>query len=334
MKTQHLSEFSLINRIRARSPKYGSGVIKGIGDDAAVVKATKDKYILYTCDALVSGEHFLEEYSSAYQIGRKAAVINISDIASMGGTPKHFLISLFLPKNTTQKFIDELYRGLNEECNRYKIDIIGGNISRSDQFIIDLFLIGEVSSSRMLLRSGAKVEDLVLVTGELGDSAAGLKVLQNPNINIPDDDKQRLITRHLIPVPRLKEALLIAKLKEANSMIDISDGLSSDLGHICDESKVGVRLFEDKLPVSGSMKKVALTAEISWMDLALHGGEDYELCFTVPKKYLAGIYRELEKTPTKVTVIGEIIPKNQGRWIINNKGKEIPFISKGWDHLL
>ncbi|MDO9028184.1 MAG: thiamine-phosphate kinase, partial [Candidatus Roizmanbacteria bacterium] len=171
---KNLSEFSLIDRITQKFHKFKSDLYKGIGDDTAVVKVNKDRCLLYTCDALVSGVHFSEKYSTPYQIGRKAAAINISDIAAMGGKPNHFLVSLFLPEGTTEKFIDELYQGLTEECNLYDIDIIGGNIARSNQFIIDLFLIGEVSPQNLLLRSGAKVGDLVLVTGTLGDSAAGL----------------------------------------------------------------------------------------------------------------------------------------------------------------
>ena len=322
---KNLSELALIDRITSKFRKYKDDVLKGIGDDTAVVKLNKDKCLLYTCDALVSGVHFSEKYSTPYQIGRKAAAINISDVAAMGGKPNHFLVSLFLPEGITEKFIDELYQGLRKECNLYDIDIIGGNIARSNQFIIDLFLIGEVSPNNLLLRSGAKVGDLVLVTGSLGDSAAGLKLLQNPQSNISERDKKRLISRHLTPTPRIKEGMFIAQSKKATSMIDISDGLSNDLRHICEESHVGVRLFTDKIPVSDSVK----------IDLALNGGEDYELCFTVPAKYASYVSREIEKkTAIKVTIVGEIIPKIQGRWLINNTGKKFPLKAKGWDHFL
>lgn len=305
---KNLSEFALIDRIVSKFRKYKSDVLKGIGDDCAVIKSHKDKYLLYTCDSLVSGVHFSEKYSTPYQIGRKAAAVNISDIAAMGGKPNYFLVSLFLPEGTTEKFIDELYQGLTEECNLYDIDIIGGNIAKSNQFIIDLFLIGEVSSNNLLLRSGAKVGDLVLVTGTLGDSAAGLKLLQSR-----------------IPTPRIKEGMIIAQSKKATSMIDISDGLSSDLLHICEASQVGVKLFTDKIPVSDSVK----------IDLALNGGEDYELCFTVPAKYASDVSQKIEKeTATKVTIVGEIISKIQGRWLIDSAGKKSPLKAKGWDHFL
>lgn len=326
MKVKNLSEFALIDRIASKFRQYKDDVLKGIGDDTAVVKVNKDRCLLYTCDALVSGVHFSEKYSTPYQIGRKAAAINISDIAAMGGKPNHFLVSLFLPEGTTEKFIDELYKGLSEECSLYDIDIIGGNIAKSNQFIIDLFLIGEVSPQNLLLRSGAKVGDLVLVTGTLGDSATGLKLLQNPQLNISERDKKRLISRHLTPTPRIKEGMIIAKSKKATSMIDISDGLSSDLLHICEASQVGVKLFTDKIPVSDSVK----------IDLALNGGEDYELCFTVPAQYVSIVSQKLKKggAATKVTVIGEIIPKIQGRWLISGTGEKFPLKAKGWDHFL
>ena len=325
MKVKNLSEFALIDRIASKFRKYKDDVLKGIGDDTAVVKLNKDKCLLYTCDALVSRVHFSEKYFTPYQIGRKAAAVNISDIAAMGGKPNHCLVSLFLSEGTTEKFIDELYQGLTEECNLYDIDIIGGNIAKSNQFIIDLFLIGEVSTNNLLLRSGAKVGDLVLVTGTLGDSATGLRLLQNPQLNISERDKKRLIFRHLRPTPRIKEGMFIAGSKKATSMIDISDGLSSDLLHICQASKVGVKLFTDKIPVSDSIK----------IDLALNGGEDYELCFTVPAKYASDISQKLEKeTAIKVTIVGEIIPKIQGRWLVDSTGKKFPLKAKGWNHFL
>jgi thiamine-monophosphate kinase len=169
------------------------------------------------------------------------------------------------------------------------------------------------------------VGDLILVTGNLGDSAAGLKLLQNPQLNIPERDKKRLISRHLTPTPRIKEGMIIAKSKKATSMIDVSDGLSSDLGHICDESQVGVKIYLEKLPVSDGVNK----------EIALNGGEDYELCFTVPIKYANYIFHEFKKKlKTKVTIIGEIIPKKQGRWLIDDKGEKFPLKAKGWDHFL
>lgn len=303
-------------------PKYKKSIIKGIGDDAAVIKINKNKYLLYTCDAQVSGEHFLEQYSSPYQIGRKAAAVNLSDIAAMGGTPKYLLVSLFLPKLTTEKFIDALYEGLSEECKKYNVNIVGGNISKSSQFIIDIFLTGEVSSKNMLFRSGAKVGDAVVVTGTIGDSAKGLQLLKQNKKKYSSQDKQ-FIAKHQLPIPRVKEGLILAGSGMVNSMIDLSDGLSSDIQRICDESKVGVKLFLEKLPVSKRVKKIT----------ALNGGEDYELCFTTRiknVKYLSDLIKK--RTGQKITVIGNVLPLKDGRWLIDKSGNKRSLISKGFDH--
>lgn len=333
MKSDKFTEFSLIEKIKKNIRRYNKDVYKGIGDDAAAVKAAKDKYLLYTCDALVSGVHFSQKYASAYQVGQKAAAVNLSDIAAMGGIPKHFLVSLFLPIGISEKFINELYKGILNECRKFDVDVIGGNIARNNKLIVDLFLTGEASFPKPLLRGGAKPGDLVLVTGTLGDSGAGLKILQNPNLKISAEDKKFLILRHLSPTPRVQEGQIIAKSERANAMIDISDGLSSDISHICKESQVGVKLYTDKIPVSDSLRVAAEVFGIPTLDLALNGGEDYELCFTVPAKFAPIITSEIEKSVgTKVTIIGEIAPQKQGRVLIDKGGKESPLNVKGWDH--
>lgn len=322
MNKDNISEFAIINRISKMFPKYKKSIIKGIGDDAAVIKINKNKYLFYTCDAQVSGEHFLEQYSSPYQIGRKAAAVNLSDIAAMGGTPKYLLVSLFLPKLTTEKFIDALYEGLSEECKKYNVNIVGGNISKSSQFIIDIFLTGEVSSKNMLFRSGAKVGDAVVVTGTIGDSAKGLQLLKQNKKKYSSQDKQ-FIAKHQLPIPRVKEGLILAGSGMVNSMIDLSDGLSSDIQRICDESKVGVKLFLEKLPVRKSVE----------MNSALNGGEDYELCFTTRiknVKYLSDLIKK--RTGQKITVIGNVLPLKDGRWLIDKSGNKRSLISKGFDH--
>ncbi len=298
MKNKNVSEFFIIKQIRKKIKINDKTVIKGIGDDTAAIKTDNDKCTLYTCDSLVADIHFKEKYTSPYQLGRKAAVSNISDIASMGGKPKYCLVSLFLPTKTTEKYINELYRGLMHEFKKYNVVVIGGNISKSNSFAVDIFLIGEVSSKNILFRSGAQINDAVLVTGTLGNAL----------------HKKYVSSR--VPTVRVKEGMTIAQSGKATSMIDISDGLSSDIGHICDESNVGVKIFLEKLPVLKGVKKTT----------ALNGGEDYELCFTVKKKD-AGFF-------PFATLIGEIIPAEKGRWIIDKKGNKNKLIPKGWDHFL
>lgn len=295
------TEILLIKNISRNIRIHNKSVLKGIGDDAAVVKKDKNTFSLYTCDSLVSGVHFSEKYFFPYQIGRKAVAVNLSDIAAMGGIPKHILVSLFIPKGTTEKYIDELYKGLIDECKKFNVDIVGGNISKCNQFIIDIFLTGEVNSKNVLLRSGARIGDVVAVTGNLGDSAKS---------------KYRLM-----PIPRVMEGILLGKSRMVTSMIDLSDGLSSDIQHICDESKVGVEIFLEKLPVSKGVKKIT----------ALNGGEDYELCFTTSSKNVSHLSKLLK---TKITVIGKITTLKKGRWLIDKYGKKTKLISKGWDHLI
>ncbi len=273
------TENNFINSIR--------NVTKGIGDDCAYVDAGK-KYWLYTTDSIVENVHFTLKKYSPENIGRKAIAVNVSDIAAMGGKPKQCLVSLFLPTHVYGKLITKIYQGIVKECRKYRVDIIGGNIAKSEKLIIDIFMIGEVKKNKLILRSGAKVGDKVLVTGTLGKKNAWERV----------------------PTPRVHEGQMIARSKKATAMIDISDGLSTDLLHICEESQVGVKLFTEKIPTNN-------------LDLALNGGEDYELCFTAPVSQIKGV---------KTTVIGEIIPRASGCWLIDKKGNKSLLQPKGWDH--
>jgi len=333
MRVGELGEFSLIERLAGRLGGYGADVVVGVGDDVAVLRVTDDRYLLATCDAQVAGVHFLPDVVTPYQIGRKAAAINLSDIASMGGTPRHFLISLILPEDTEVAFIDAVYDGLVEESQRYGVDIVGGNVARSDRVVIDLCLLGEVMPDRLLLRSGARPGDQVLVTGRLGDSAAGLSLLLDPDLSVPVADGEMLVARHVTPTPRLPESAVVAGLGTATAMIDLSDGLSSDIGHICDQSRVGVRLWAERLPMSPAARRVAELAGSEPWRLALEGGEDYELCFTAPP----GAVEELaaavsQETGTPVTVVGEVLPADEGRWLVLEDGQQVRLEAAGWDH--
>ena len=334
MKISALGEFPLIERIAQRLPPYRKDVRVGIGDDVAVLEVDDQTYQLATCDIQVEGAHFSRHSITPYQLGRRAAAINLSDIAAKGGTPEHFLISLALPPDTEVSWVDALYDGLREEASRYDADIVGGNLSKTDgAIVVDVFLLGQVRQEEALLRSGARVGDVVLVTGCLGVSAAGLALVLQPDLGVESEEAEQLLAAHFTPTPRIWEGRAIASRRRATAMIDLSDGLSSDIGHICDESDVGVRLWAKRLPVSGPTRRVAeLTGRLDWA-LALQGGEDYELCFTAPPE----VERELaaavsEATGTKVTSIGEVLPEEAGRWVQLADGKEIPLKAEGWDH--
>ncbi|MFQ5857690.1 MAG: thiamine-phosphate kinase [Anaerolineae bacterium] len=333
MRVGDLGEFALIDRLASRLGGYSEDVVVGVGDDVAVLRMNDGHYLLATCDVQVAGVHFLPDLVTPYQVGRKAAAINLSDIAAMGGTPRHFLVSLVLPKDTEVAFVDGLYDGLVEECQRFGVDVVGGNVARDDRVTIDLFLLGKVTPDRLLLRSGARPGDQVLVTGRLGDSAAGLNLLLDSELSVPAADREMLVARHVMPTPRLPESAAIAGLGTATAMIDLSDGLGGDIGHICDQSQVGVRLWADRLPMSPAARRVAeLTERAPWR-LALEGGEDYELCFTAPPEAVEELAVAVERaTGTPVTMVGEVLPADEGRWLVFEDGQEVGLEAGGWDH--
>jgi len=331
MRITEIGEFGLIDRVKEAIGSPGAGVVVGIGDDVAVLRARGDKYLLATCDIQVEGTHFLKEAISPYQLGRKAAAINISDIAAMGGVPTYLLVSLALPKETPVEYVDGLYEGLREETELAGVEIVGGNMSHSPQIMVDIFLLGEVEAEHLLLRSGARVGDRVLVTGSVGDSGAGLALLLDPTRDRSGEEAREVLKAHLTPTPRLKEGKAIARARIATSMIDVSDGTVSDVGHICEASGVGVRLWADALPISPATRAVAEALGKDPLEWALHGGEDYELIFTAPADK-AGELAALveEETTTSVTIIGEII--EEGMNLVPPSGESLPLEPRGWDH--
>jgi thiamine-monophosphate kinase len=310
-----LGEFGLIERFK-KLIKTDSSVIAGSGDDCAVLKFDKDKYQLFTCDMIVEGVDFRIE-DSPYLIGRKALAIAISDIAACGGLPRYCLVSLGMPKGTSLKFVDWLFKGMLRLAKQYKINIVGGDLSRAGRLTIDISMLGLVEKRYLALRSGAKKKDIIFVTGELGGSILG---------------------KHLRFIPRLKEARYLVKNFKVNAMIDISDGLLQDLGHILKASKVGAVIYEDLIPISkprpfyyknlrGAKKgrgKQAVT-----INDALYMGEDFELLFTLPLNEAKKILR---KKITGFKVIGEIVDKKYRLRLIDKKGQEKVITSRGFRH--
>ncbi|MGC8838897.1 MAG: thiamine-phosphate kinase [Anaerolineae bacterium] len=334
MKISSLGEFPLIRRVAERLPPYLPDVRVGVGDDVAVLEQDEWSYLLATCDIQVEGVHFLRASITPFQLGRKAAAINLSDIAAKGGEPLHFLVSLVLPPGTEVAWVDALYDGLREEASRYGADIVGGNMSKTGgPLVVDLFLMGRVNREHLLLRSGARPGDEVWVTGSLGNSAAGLALLLQPDLPVGEAVREPLLAAHLTPTPRVREGQAIARRQQATAMIDLSDGLSSDIGHICEASGVGVRLWAERLPVSPQARHVAaLVGKRAW-EWALSGGEDYELCFTAPPGAGAALAAAVqEATGTPVTWVGEILPEAEGRWLRLEDGRDIPLEGVGWDH--
>jgi thiamine-monophosphate kinase len=333
MSRKKLNEFELITKL-TRSLPGDSRVIKGVGDDCAVLKQPGGKYLLATCDIQVDGVHFLSGVANPGAIGHKAVAVNVSDIATMGGIPTFCLVSLVLPNDKDSDFVELLYDGIKTACSIYGVQIIGGNISSGKQLAVDIFMMGEVNPDELLLRSGAKPGDKLLVTGALGEAAAGLELIKNGAIILSETDRADLLNKQLSPIARLSESNLIAKSKLATSMIDISDGLLGDVSHICDESKVGVVIYEKQVPVLASVTQVEKQLANKSLSLAITGGEDYELLMTASPDAAEKIIKIVkEKTGTDVSVIGEITPTDTGRWIFGSDGQMRPFAAEGWDHL-
>lgn len=311
MKIKDIGEFGLIDRI-TKKPR-NKDIVVGVGDDAAVVKTKKGLQLL-TTDTLVEGDHFRREWFSPKQIGMKAIEINVSDVAAMGGSPKYVLVSLALPSDLDVEFVDGLYSGMWKTCDKYNIEIIGGNMTHSKQIVISIALTGEVDENNLCLRSGAKSGDFIFVSGQLGNGRAGLRVFQE---DLKDFEKVK--KSYLEPKAHLTSALEVAPF--ANSMEDISDGLASELNHICKQSKCGAIIYKDKIPIKYDVRKVAKTLQEDEYDYALFGGEDFELVYTVPKEKLNKINGFL---------VGEITKDKELR--LFSKGCEKTITRKGYDH--
>lgn len=300
MRLRDLGEIEFIKRISKRI-KTDSSVIKGIGDDAAVIKWRADKYLLFASDMMVEGVHFNLK-DGPYRIGRKALAVNISDIAAMGGEPRYAVLSLGLPDRLNVKFMDRLYSGLLYMAKRYGVNMVGGDTNSSENLTIDVSIIGEVKKGELLLRSGAKPGDIIVVTGALGGSIRG---------------------KHLTFTPRLAEARFLAKNFKISSMIDISDGLSLDLARMCGASGGGARIYESLIPVS----------EGSSLKGALHNGEDFELLFTVPKDIVKDLIRKFKRRfKTPISAIGEITKRREGLRIIDRYGRAADLKAEGFRH--
>ncbi|MCK5296557.1 MAG: thiamine-phosphate kinase [Alphaproteobacteria bacterium] len=301
-------EFAFIDRI-ARQPK-NKNVLKGIGDDCAVVQINDNKLHLYTVDMLVEGNHFSTDYFTPYNIGIKAMESNVSDIASMGGKVLYGLVSLALPDDISVEFLDEFYRGMYDAAKRYSFDIIGGDTTGGDRMTVSITLVGEVSPSCLRLRSMAEVGDLIVASGALGGSMAGLRLFQK-NIKGCQEVK-RYHTTPECSMNRLDKIVPIAK-----AMADVSDGLASEVRNICKESNVGAKIIKNKIPLCDGVQETAELIGEDPYDYALFGGEDFKLIYTVAPE---------NKNKITGTVVGEIIA---GKDVMLDDKKLNKF---GWNH--
>ncbi|MBN2830838.1 MAG: thiamine-monophosphate kinase [Candidatus Omnitrophica bacterium] len=297
MLVKDLGEFNLIERFKKRI-KLDSSVFLGSGDDCAVLKFDKKRFQLFTCDMIIEGVDFTHK-DDPYFIGRKAVAASISDIASCLGTPTYCLVSLGMPKNTSLKFTDRLFKGMRDICREYKINIVGGDISSSRKIVVDVSMLGLVKKDNLVLRNGAKPGDLIFTTGESGGSILG---------------------KHLNFTPRINEARFLADNFKVNAMIDISDGLAQDLNHILRQSKAGALLYEGLIPKSPKARNLAD---------ALTSGEEFELLFTLNS---VEAKRLLKKRIVNFKLIGEIVEKKYGFKLVYNSGRIKDINLKGFTH--
>ena len=329
-----LGEFGLIERLTKELSVKNKETVKGVGDDAAILSFDIDEEVLVTTDLFMEGVHFDLTYFPLKHLGYKAVIANISDIYAMNGTPKQITVSLALSRKFCIEDIEELYSGMKLACGEYGVDIVGGDTTSSlTGLAISITAIGTAPKGTSVKRDGAKETDLICVTGNLGAAYMGLQLLEREKIATAGKDiqpdfqgKEYILERQLKPEAR-KE--VIEKLKEENikptAMMDISDGLSSELMHICKQSNVGCRIYEERIPIDYQTAIMAEELNLNVITCALNGGEDYELLFTVP-------IADHEKVAAmkEVRVIGHIVKEEMGLALITRDGAEIELKAQGW----
>jgi thiamine-monophosphate kinase len=330
MKHNNRGENAILNRIvarmvdRARNPA-GHRLALGIGDDAALFRPKPAHEIILTCDWFLEGTHFLRDTHPPDAVGWKCLARAVSDVAAVGGTPRCFLLSLALPDSHTGRWLEEFLGGLRRASRKFDCLLAGGDTTRRAEILINITVVAEVRTSRAIRRSGARAGDLIYVSGRLGEAELGLRVLRRGRRSA--NNKNPLTRKHLYPSPRLALGQWLADCRMATAMMDLSDGLSSDLARLCEASGVGARVESEKLPavrVSDSDRKLGLDP----LQLALHGGDDYELLFTVPANKAGMLPRKYKNV--RLTRIGKITEES-GVVLLQESGGERSLISGGWD---
>lgn len=332
-----LGEFGLIDRLTKDLPHHNPSTVRSVGDDAAVLRYPGDVDELVTTDLLVEGIHFDLTYMPLKHLGYKAAVVNFSDIYAMNGHPRQIVVSLAISSRFAVEHLEELYAGIRLACDIYGVDLVGGDTTASRSgLVISITCIGEAAPDAVVTRDGAKDTDLICVSGDLGSAYMGLQLLEREKVaskGIKDfqpefGGKEYLIERQLKPEARRDIITALAETGiKPTAMMDISDGLSSELLHICKQSDTGCRIYEERIPID---YQTAIMAEELCMNLvtaALNGGEDYELLFTVP------LSRHEDVSKIKgVSVIGHICKPEMGCAMVTRDGGEIELKAQGWNH--
>ncbi len=313
-------EFALIKRVCADISR--DSVVVGIGDDCAVLEGNEEDYLLVTTDMLVDKDHFRRDWYTPYQIGRKAMEANVSDIAAMGGRVETAFIALSLTKDINVEFMEEFYSGMKDSCQKHGFVIAGGDTTHGELFVVTITLLGKVKKTELCLRSHAKPGELICVSGDIGKSWAGLELFLAAHK--PQNALQKkAINDHLEPFCRMDIAANLAPYVSA--MIDVSDGLASEVNHICDMSKTGAEVFKEKIPLSPSTREAGRVLGKDPYHWALSGGEDFQLIFTVPEDNFEKI-AHLEPV-----VVGRVLEEDKGRWLVLKDETRQP-LEGGYDH--
>ena len=323
-----IGEFGLIQRIRKWMAPVDPSLVQGIGDDVAVIRIG-NRVLLATTDILIEGVHFDRSWIDPYHLGNKALMVNLSDIAAMGGIPTYFLISLGLPKNLPFDFVSRFYRGMKDGAKRFSVKLVGGDTSLSPKIVINICLLGEGQAQGLLFRKGAKMGDDLWVSGTLGDAALGLRILRKEGAK---GKAKGLIKRHLSPCPRLFLGQALARHGWATAAIDVSDGLLIDVSHLLEESKVGALIWEDRIPLSRGYQKWAHLHSRDPYRFALSGGEDYELLFTAPAEIRRRLVSLARSVKVNLTRIGTILTSQKGLRVVGKEGRTYFPSRLGFDH--
>ncbi len=332
MKLSEIGEFGFIDRFAGKFVSLNTENIYGIGDDCAIMPMDNEYEQIVTTDLLIEDIHFLRSTISPFDLGYKALAVNLSDIAAMGGAPTASFLSIALPGDTDIEYVDDVMNGYRTLSEKYKVPLLGGDTTRSPaKIIINVCVTGQVKKDKAKLRSSAKVNDYICVTGPLGDSGAGLKLLLEDII--PDQSSARLISWHNRPEPAIYEGLWLGQQKQVHAMMDISDGIASDLQHILSKSEVSATIDIDKIPLSETLKHTCGINDWDITELALSGGEDYRLLLTISEYGIDTFTQKYNrKFPYPLTTIGQITDKKPGtiKWIKNNQLYSVE--KRGFNH--
>jgi len=329
VKLRDIGEFGFIDRIKSGCLIRDKDVIRGIGDDSCVFKSSGSMATLLTTDMMVEEVHFLLDAMPPYQLGRKSLAVNLSDIAAMGGTPKEAVISIAIPDTVELAVLDDIYAGMKSMAKEFAVNLLGGDTTSSpERLVISIAVVGEAVEDEILYRSGAREGDVIFVSGPVGSSAAGLDIILKER---ELEGWKELLDAHCDPYPHVRAGRLIAGSRLANALIDVSDGVAADLGHICTESKLGAILEAKAIPTTEQFRRYCETFKEEPMRLALHVGEDYVLLGTTPAHAAAELRDALAQHGCEFYPIGHMVAGTGLKLSTNDDSLEIIGAS-GWNH--